>query len=136
LSSDVYLPHVNNNLNWEFSYRIIAAVNYTLVYNILSTHDWSSVYAISVDVAVASLNAAVRCAMVQAIPCGFSRKSKFSPSLYNTLRYYFVKKHYFHHDLKRKQSDYFYDKLAYYGKLDKALSSLAGLNGSSHLITV
>jgi hypothetical protein len=31
------LPHINNNSNSQFSYRIFAAGNYTLLYNILST---------------------------------------------------------------------------------------------------
>jgi hypothetical protein len=64
LSIDVFLPHVNNNLNCEFSYRNFAAGNYNLLYNILSGCDWPSAYETSsVDVAVASLNAAVRGAM-------------------------------------------------------------------------
>jgi hypothetical protein len=66
LSIDVSLPHVNNKLNCEFSYRIFAAGIYTLLYNILPTHDWSSVYeTTSVDVAVTSLNVAVGGAMEQ-----------------------------------------------------------------------
>jgi hypothetical protein len=44
LSIDVSLPHINTNLNCEFSYRIFAAGNYTLLYNILSKYDWSSMY--------------------------------------------------------------------------------------------
>jgi hypothetical protein len=36
LSIDVFSPHVNNNLNCEFSYQNFAAGNYTLLYNILS----------------------------------------------------------------------------------------------------
>jgi hypothetical protein len=43
LSIDVFLPHVNNNLNCEFSYRNFEAGNYTLLCNILSAYDWSSV---------------------------------------------------------------------------------------------
>jgi hypothetical protein len=46
----------------------------------------------SVDVAVASLNAAVSGAMEQAIPRGYSCKSKFSPWFSYTLRYYITKK--------------------------------------------
>jgi hypothetical protein len=72
LNTDVFLPNVNNNLNYEFSYRIFAAGNYILLY-ILSAYDWSSVYETSsVDVAVVSLNAAVRGAMEQAIPVGIA----------------------------------------------------------------
>jgi hypothetical protein len=40
----------------------------------------------SVDVSVASLNAAVRDAMEQAIPQGYTRNSKFPPWFSNTLR--------------------------------------------------
>jgi hypothetical protein len=51
-----------------------------MLYNILSTYDWSSVYeTTSVDTAVANLNAAVHGAMEQAIPRGYSHKSKFPP---------------------------------------------------------
>jgi hypothetical protein len=77
LSIDVFLPHDNNNLNCEFSYRKFAVGNYILLYNILSTCDWSSVYETSsVDVAVASLDAAAIGAIEQAIPCGYSWKPK------------------------------------------------------------
>jgi hypothetical protein len=79
-SIDVLLPNINNNLNSVFSYRIYSAGNYTLVYNILSMSDWSSVYeTTSVDTAVANVNAAVHGAMEQAIPRGYRRKSKFPP---------------------------------------------------------
>jgi hypothetical protein len=106
LSIDVFFPHVNNNFNCEFSYRIFAAGNYFLLYKILCTYDWSSVYeTTSVDVAVASLNAAVSGAMEQAIPRGYSSKSKFPPWFSYTLRYYINKKNYFHRRFKKKPSD-------------------------------
>jgi hypothetical protein len=38
LSIDVFLPHVNNNLNCEFNYRNFAAGSYTLLYNNLSAY--------------------------------------------------------------------------------------------------
>jgi hypothetical protein len=80
-SIEVLLPHINNNLNSEISYPIYSADNYTLLYNLLSRYDWPSVYeTTSVDTAVANLDAAVHGAMEQAIPRGYSRKSKF-PSL-------------------------------------------------------
>jgi hypothetical protein len=80
LSIDVYLPHVNNNLNYEFIYRKFADCNYTLLYNNISASDLSGVYETSsVDVAVASLNAAVRDATEQANPRGYSCKHKFPP---------------------------------------------------------
>jgi hypothetical protein len=81
------LLHINN-LNCEFGYRIFAAGNYTLLYNILSAYDWSCMYETSVDVAVLSLNAAVRGAMEQEIPRGHSCKSN-SPHWFSyTLMYY------------------------------------------------
>jgi hypothetical protein len=86
LSTDIFLPHITNNLNCEFSYRNFAAGNYTLLYNILSTCDWSGVYeTASVDEAVSRLNATVGDAMEQAIPCGYNRKSKFPPWFSYTL---------------------------------------------------
>jgi hypothetical protein len=130
LSTDVYLPHANNNLNCEYSYPNFASGNYNLLYNILSTCDWTGVYGTSsVDVAVASLNAAVRDATQQVFPRGCNRKSKSPPWFSNTLRYYIVEKNYFHRHFKKKQSDYFYDKFAFYRKLVKTLSSLKGLDG-------
>jgi hypothetical protein len=62
----------------------------------------------SVDTAVANVNAAVHGAMEQAVPRGYSRKSKFSPSFSHTLRHYIAKKNYFHRRFKKKLSDYFY----------------------------
>jgi hypothetical protein len=59
LSINVCSPHVNNNLNCECSYQKFAAGSYTLLYNIVSTCDWSGVYETSsVDVAVTSISAA------------------------------------------------------------------------------
>jgi hypothetical protein len=71
MSTGVCLPHVNNNLNCEFSYRNFVAGNYTLLYNFLSKNmcDWSGVYETSlIDVAVAILNAAIRDVIEQAVP--------------------------------------------------------------------
>jgi hypothetical protein len=72
LSIGVYLAHVTNNLNCEFSYRNFAAGNYTLLSDILCTCDWSGVYeTASVDVAVASLSGTVQDAKEQAVPRGY-----------------------------------------------------------------
>jgi hypothetical protein len=56
----------------------------------------------SVDTAVANVNAALRGAMEQAIPRGYSRKSKFPPWFSHTLRHYITKKNYFNCCLKKK----------------------------------
>jgi hypothetical protein len=73
----------------------------------------------SIDVAVASLHAAVSGAMEQAVSHGYSCKSKFPPWFAYTLRYYIAKKSYFHRRFKKKPSDYFYDRFAFYRKLVK-----------------
>jgi hypothetical protein len=74
----------------------------------------------SVDTAVANLNAAIRGAMEQAIPRGYSRKSKFPPWFSHILRHYVAMKNYFHRRFKKKPSDYFYDRFALYRKLVKS----------------
>jgi hypothetical protein len=120
LSIDVFLPHVNNNLNCELIYRNFEAGNYTLLYNILSAYDLSSVYKTSsVDGAVSSIKVAVSGAMEQAISRGYGCKSKFPHWFSYILRYYIIKKNDFHRRCKRKPSDYFYNKFAYYRKLVK-----------------
>jgi hypothetical protein len=101
LSSDVFLHRVNSNLNCEFSYQNFAPGNYTLLYNILSTCDWTGVYGTSVDVGVASLSAAVRDAMEQEIPRGCNPISKFPPWFSDALRYYIFKKNYYYRRLER-----------------------------------
>ncbi|PNF36765.1 hypothetical protein B7P43_G11156, partial [Cryptotermes secundus] len=72
-----------------------------------------------IDIAVASLNAAVRSAMEQAIHCGYRYKSKFPHWFSYNLRHYITKKNDFHHRFKNNPSDYFYDRFSYYRKLVK-----------------
>jgi hypothetical protein len=67
--------------------------------------------------------------MEQTVPRGYNRKSKFPPWYSNTLSYYIVKKNYSRSHFKKKRSDYFYDKFAFYRKLVKTLSGLTGLDG-------
>jgi hypothetical protein len=88
--------------------------------------DWSDV---CVHVAVASLRVAVQDDMEQTILRGYNRKSKFPPWFSNALRYFIVKKNYSHSHLKKKRSDYFYDKFAFTENLLKTLSGLTGLDG-------
>lgn len=65
--------------------------------------DSSGLYETScVDTAVASLSAAVRDAMDQAISRGYNRKKELPPWLSNTVRYYIVKETYFHRHFKEK----------------------------------
>jgi hypothetical protein len=83
----------------------------------------------SVDATVASLNAAVRDVVEQAVPCGYNRKSKFPPWFSDTLRYYIGKKNYYHHRFKKKRSDYFTTNSPSTESLLNTLSSLTGLGG-------
>jgi hypothetical protein len=83
----------------------------------------------SVDAAVASLNAAVRGAMEQAIPCGHSSMSKFPHWYSYNLRYNIVKKNYFHRRFKKKPSEYFYHSSPVTDNSSKTPSSPTGLDG-------
>jgi hypothetical protein len=76
---DIYFPIPNSIHNHVYSCRKFSSGDYTLLYNILSTHDWSCVHnTSSVDAAVASLNAVVQDATEQAIPRGvINSKPKF-----------------------------------------------------------
>jgi hypothetical protein len=56
----------------------------------------------SVDVAVASLDAAVEVATEQAISRDYNRQSKFPPRFTNNLINYFVNKKSFHRCFKKK----------------------------------
>jgi hypothetical protein len=63
------LPFVICAQNYIYSYRNYTSGDYTLLYNIVSTYDWSSVYGTTcVDSTVTNLNTAVCGAMEQAIP--------------------------------------------------------------------
>jgi hypothetical protein len=86
---DASLPFDASTRNYEYSYHKFASGDYTLLYNILSTYDWSFMYGIaSVDDAVTSLNAVFLNAMDQAIPRGFIRKSKCPHWFSSALLYY------------------------------------------------
>jgi hypothetical protein len=82
----------------------------------------------SVDVVLTSVNTVIGVAMKQAIPRGYSSKSKFSRWFSYTLRYYIVKKNYFHRHFKNKPSDYFNTDSTFIENSLKTLSSLAGLD--------
>jgi hypothetical protein len=62
----------------EFSYFKHTCGDYTLLYHILFSHDWSCMYSeSSVDAAVASLNPAVHDAIDRSIPQGSVKGSNF-----------------------------------------------------------
>jgi hypothetical protein len=85
---------------------IVKSYNYTLLYNLLSTYDWSNVYeTTAVDTAVASLCAAVCGAMEQAISRAYSCRSKFPCWFSYTLRHYIAKKNCLHRSFIMKPSD-------------------------------
>jgi hypothetical protein len=89
--------------NYVYSYRKFSSGDYALLYNILSTFDWSCVYGTtSVDSAVACLNAAVQDAMEHAIPRGVTNaNSKFTHWYSSTLKHYIGKNNYFYSRLKK-----------------------------------
>jgi hypothetical protein len=79
LITNIYLSFTACIQNYVYSYRKFSSGDYALLYNILSTFDWSCVYGTtSIDSAVACLNAAVQDAMEHAIPRRFTNaNSKF-----------------------------------------------------------
>ncbi|PNF20040.1 hypothetical protein B7P43_G05817 [Cryptotermes secundus] len=108
--------------NYKYSYRKFSSGDYALLYNNLSTYDWSCVYGTtSVDSAVAGLNAAVQDAMEHAIPRGIiNTRMKFPHWYSSSLKYYIRKKNYFYRRFKKKKSDCLYQKFSYYRKLVKS----------------
>jgi hypothetical protein len=84
------LSPATSTQNYIHSYRKFSSGDYALLYNILSTCDWSCVYGTtSVDSAVACLNAAVEDAMEHAIFRGIIKSnSKFSHWYSSSLKYY------------------------------------------------
>jgi hypothetical protein len=87
---NIYLPFATCIQNYVYSYRKFSSGDNALLYNILSTCNWSLVYGItSVNSAVAILNAAVQDAMEQATPRDIiNSKAKFSRWYSSSLRYY------------------------------------------------
>jgi hypothetical protein len=89
------------------------------------------VYKTSVAVAVASLKAAVRGAMEQAISRGYSCKSKFRPWFSNTrtLPYYIFKINYFHLRSSRNGQIDFTTNSLFTESLLQTLTNQTGLHG-------
>jgi hypothetical protein len=86
----------------EFSYFKYASGDFTLIYQILSSHDWSCVYSESAVVgAVASRNSAVPEAVDRSIPQDSVKGSNFPSWFSRTLRHYILKKGYHHRRLKK-----------------------------------
>jgi hypothetical protein len=115
IKPDNYHPHLITNIclpiatcvqNYVYSYRKFSSGDYALLYNTLSTYDWSCVYDTTyVDSAVTCLNAAVEDATEQAIPCGIlNSNSKFQQWYSSSLKYYISKKNYFYRRLEKKNS--------------------------------
>jgi hypothetical protein len=79
-------------------------VDYALLYNKLSTFDWSCAYGTtSVDSAVACLNDVVLDAIEQEIPRGIINSASKFPHWYSIqLRHYIRKKNYFYIRFKKE----------------------------------
>jgi hypothetical protein len=118
---DVSLPLVSPTQNGPFDYFKYDSGDYALLYNILSSHDWSCVYdASSIDSAVFNLTEAVQDAMEQAIPRIHISKSKFPHWFSGSLKFYIKKKNYFYRRYRKHKSASFYDAFSFYRKLVKA----------------
>jgi hypothetical protein len=119
---NVNLPSATCTQNYIHFYRKFSSGNYALLYNILSSFDWSSVYGTTtVDAAVTCLNTAVQDAMEIAIPRGIANPNLKYPHWYSSsLRYYIKKKNYYYRRFKKKKTDCLYEKFSYYRKLVKA----------------
>jgi hypothetical protein len=105
LITNIYLPLTTCIQNYVYSYRKFSFGDYALLYNILSTFNWSCLYGnTSVDSAVACLSVAVQDAMEHAIPRGVTNANlKFPHWFSSTLKYYIGKNNYFYRRLKRKE---------------------------------
>jgi hypothetical protein len=87
------LPTRRSNLLSNISFRKYSSGNYLMLYNTLSTYDWSSLYnEISVDAAVDRLTVAVTHSIAKAIPTGCIKRCKFPVWFSNELKSYIRKK--------------------------------------------
>jgi hypothetical protein len=118
---DITLILASPTQNCGYSYRKFASGDDTLLYNILSSYDWSCVYdTSSVYAAVARLSVVVQDAMEQAIPRGFTCNFKFPYWFSGSLKYYIKKKNYFYRGFKKHKSGSLHDQLSFYRKLVKS----------------
>jgi hypothetical protein len=89
-----------------------------MLYNALSTYDWSSLYnEASVDTAVARLNAVVTQATDLAPPSGYIKKHKYPAWFSGKLKACIKKKNYFSRRYKKYKAHCFCDRFSFYCKL-------------------
>lgn len=118
---DCSIPQRRNHHNSNTVYRRFPAGDYTLLYNTLLSHDWSSLYSeSSVDAAVDRLNDVIIKAINLAVPIGRVSKHKYPAWFSSRLKTYINKKNYFHRRYKQFKTDCFYDKFSFYRKLVKS----------------
>jgi hypothetical protein len=117
--TELKLPTRSNMLS-SISFRMYSSGDYLMLYNTLSTYDWSSVYnETSVD-AVDRLPVAVTPAIAMSVPNGCTNRCKFPVWFSSELKSYLRKRNYFYRHFKKYKSNYFYDKLSSYRRLVKA----------------
>jgi hypothetical protein len=119
--TELKLPTRRSNMLSGISFRKYSSGDYLMLYDTLSTYDWSSVYnETSVDAAVDRLTVAVTHAIAMSVPTGCTNRCKFPVWFSSELKSYIRKKNYFYRRCKKYKSNYFYDKFSSYRGLVKA----------------
>jgi hypothetical protein len=119
--TELKLPTRRSNMLSSISCRKYSSGDYLMLYNALSTYDWSSVYnESSVDAAIDRLSVGVTLAIAMSVPTGCTNRCKFPVWFSSKLKSYMRKKNYFYRHFKKYKSNYFYDKFSSYRGLVKA----------------
>ena len=118
--TEVQLPIRKSNQLSNISFRKYSSGGYLLLYNTLTTYDWSSLYnETSFDTAVARL-VTVTQAIIKAVPTMSIKKSKFPVWFSENLKYYIKKRNSFFRCFKNCRFKYYYDKFFSYCRLIEA----------------
>jgi hypothetical protein len=100
-----------------YSYPKYSSGDYALLYNNLSTFDWSCVYGTtSFNSAVGCLNEAVQDVMENAIPRGIINTNSKFPHWYSSFLKYYIRKKIIFTVVSKKTSDCLYQKFYFYSK--------------------
>jgi hypothetical protein len=106
--------------NFNISYKSFSAGDYAVLYNVMSTYDWFSVYnETSADAAFDRLNIAVTRAIDLAVPSGYIKKHTYPAWFSGKLKVNIKKKNYFYRRYKKFKADYFCGKFSFHRKLVK-----------------
>jgi hypothetical protein len=115
---DCTMPVRRFKQNFNIFYKRCSAGDYELLYNALSTYDWTWLYnETSLDAGVHRLNHAQ--AIDLAVPYGYVKKHKYPAWFSGKLKAYIKKKNYFYRRYKKHKAGRFYDRFSFYRKLVK-----------------